>query len=550
MRTERPVVLLVQSDPVQRNRLVRQMDDWCYSSLEIIGLAAWPEISAAFASLPSETDVMAIISEPLNAPEPLGEIHKKHPGALWAWLSGAEELTFESDHVVHLPAVEQGLEISLERLFSAWKPKDPEVKIKGPVTSPESEAIQRLLFLNGITYQWEESDTDATFEISDKAFSLAESDLYDRLNIIPRPARLDPHYDLVIVGSGPAGLSAAVSAAADGLKTLVLEKKNPGGLAATSINLIRNYLGFPGGIAGAKLLKLALEQVRRLEIDVALNVEAVSLNPEGDPGERRYSIGVACGNGTTEVTAGMVLLACGRKYKPLFSSGSEEEEGEKRFLSRGVYYGSEWVDIPREHSNRVLIVGGGRSAGTAALEFLLDNPNREITMISWAWEMTDEMVTELETKNVRLIGPAQVLRINGDSRVEGVTYRELHWADGETDKIQADSIYVMIGGRPDTGWATGGTLEFDHDKGYIKTDVYLHEPHEMIFMTNQPGVFAAGDVRIKSLQRVGQAVGQGVAAVASMEAYLKENWQTVLNKDSRAWKAREARRLADELSRR
>ncbi|MFE5560253.1 NAD(P)/FAD-dependent oxidoreductase [Streptomyces sp. NPDC056544] len=433
-------------------------------------------------------------------------------------------------------------------MFAAWNPSKPQVKICGNASSLEAEAIRQLLFLNGTAYEWEDNGDEGKFEINDKEFGLTESDLYDQLGIIQRPTRLDQHYDLVIVGTGPAGLSAAVSAAADGLKTLVLEKGSPGGLAATSINLIKNYLGFPGGIAGKKLLKLAMEQVRRAEIDVALDVEAVSLNRDAS-GASPYRIGVNCGNGTTAVAAGMVLLTCGRKYKRLFKSGSKEEANERKFLSKGVYYGSGCVETQRERGNNVLIVGGGRSAGTAALEFLLDDPERKITLITTAWEMTDEMRNKLTSMGVKCIGGANVLRIDGDTRVEGVAYRKLTWPKGKRKNIDATSIYVMIGEIPDTDWVTQEGFEIERDdRGYIKTDVYLKDPHEMIFMTNQPGVFAAGDVRIKSLQRVGQAVGQGVAAVASMEAYLKKNWQTVLrDESSRAWKSREARRLADDL---
>ncbi|MFI9297588.1 NAD(P)/FAD-dependent oxidoreductase, partial [Streptomyces gardneri] len=304
----------------------------------------------------------------------------------------------------------------------------------------------------------------------------------------------------------------------------------PGGEdATTSINPIDNYLGFPEGIGGVQLANLAMEQLKNLPLvhfGLDLNARYLKRDPE-EP--ERYLVGVwdEARSEVREVRAGIVLIASGRKPNILKLPSNREHVPD-----RGVYYSALPCDQERERDRRVVVIGGGNSAGQAALQF--HAVNSQVTMIAKEGfgEMSPELLREIESTGAIIKHRAhEVVGFVGDSQLSEVQFRSA--TNHRTrDMTPAQSAYVLIGGTADTEWLHPGTekmamgmLPIERTKGgYIKTDVQLRKyGAKLPFETSLPGVFAAGDIRKNALRRVGQAVGQGVAAVASMERYVANN---------------------------
>ncbi|HSK35896.1 MAG TPA: NAD(P)/FAD-dependent oxidoreductase, partial [Actinomycetota bacterium] len=322
-------------------------------------------------------------------------------------------------------------------------------------------------------------------------------------------------YDLVIVGAGPAGLAAAVYAASEGLDTLVVEPQVAGGQAGTSA-MIRNYLGFPRGIGGGDLANRALEQAWLFGANLVLAQRATGLRADGDRRLVRLSDG-------SEVAAAAVVVASGMSWRRL---GVPELEA---LVGEGVFYGAAGAEARALAGQDVFVVGGGNSAGQAAL--YLARHAASVTLLvrgpDLAKSMSDYLIQEIEqapTVTVRL--RTQVVGGLGRHRLEGLVLR--HRDDGTTEEVPAAALFVMIGGEPRTEWLAG--VERD-DRGYVLTGHDLLGPGGMpvgwplrrpplLLETSIPGVFAAGDVRHRSVKRVASAVGEGAVAVQLVHQYL------------------------------
>ncbi|MFE5557608.1 NAD(P)/FAD-dependent oxidoreductase [Streptomyces sp. NPDC056544] len=476
-----------------------------------------------------------VISDEIGGVSLLQQIHMTHANTMLALLSG--EPGTGHDYITELDMSPESLEEALEELFFTWKPPNPRVTISGQAGEREGRSLRRFLYLNGVPYLWKDGtqSRELTAHVDGTPITHpTPSQLYVALGIIPPPNhQLDYPYDLVVVGGGPAGLSAALSASLVGFSTLVIEAQRPGGTATTSINLIQNYLGFPGGLAGTRLAKLALEQLATLDIDWRSSYSARALKGV-DGGRYEIQIGE---NPDDAVTAGMVLLACGQNPKRLIFG--EARRTEELFLDRGIYYSAVPSDRLVEVGKDVVIVGGGDSAGQTALMFAKGG-SRSIAIVARGGltmaKPLKEEVRSLSPKLIKLF-TGEVTEFSGAEHlaVVDVKAKVLGWEFELT--IPATSAYIHAGGEPNTKWLTDSGIDLDDD-GYINTDVHLNhakgERRALPFETNLPGVFAAGDVRVNSLRRVGQAVGQGTAAVASMERYVKEHPQVLADPRSTA----------------
>ncbi|MFJ9099516.1 NAD(P)/FAD-dependent oxidoreductase [Streptomyces sp. NPDC102405] len=435
------------------------------------------------------------------------------------------------------PAARRRFEREVERLFFRWNPSYPQITFTGDSTTCDALRLRRFLLLNGTSYVWNHTgETLVMASNRDRVVDPGIGDLCDALQIFPPPKRkLHEHrYDLVVVGAGPAGLSAAVSAAANGLSTLVIEAQQPGGCAVTSINLIRNYLGFPAGISGTRLIKLAVEQVKHLGIDLCPTVTANALQRSGDG---RFIIAVEGTEATRQVYGGMVLLACGQDSRRLFPENKIELSKQEQFIRMGsVQYNAEKADALREMSGPIVIIGGGESAGRAAL--LFKECGAVPTLIAREVKMNSALRRELNKERVAIKPGDEILGFDGEDQLRGVRV-----ALGETvEVIPAKMVYVMMGGKPNTAWLNDAesTVSIQFKGEYVRTDAHC-SPETLPFETSERGVFAVGDMRVNAQRRVGQAVGQGVAAVASMEQYLNtgDRWRAVLqDPDSPALKDR------------
>jgi len=321
-------------------------------------------------------------------------------------------------------------------------------------------------------------------------------------------------YDLVIVGAGPAGLAAAVYAAADGLRTLVIESKAPGGQAGTS-SMIRNYLGFPRGISGADLALRAQDQAIGLGAEFLIMREVADLTRQGD----EWSVALA---GSTGVRARTVLVATGVSYHRL------QIDGLDALVGKGVFYGAATAEAPALAGQDVFLVGAGNSAGQAAAYLARYAATVTLLVRSASLSMSDYLVKQIgRTNNIRIRLDTALVRAHGRLRLEAVELREK--GKETSDRMRAGALFVMIGAGPHTAWLPT-PLQRD-PQGYILTgpNVVRDAPGESSWRltrppypleTSLPGVFAAGDVRYRSTRRVAAAVADGAIAVRSIWDYL------------------------------
>jgi thioredoxin reductase (NADPH) len=320
-------------------------------------------------------------------------------------------------------------------------------------------------------------------------------------------------YDLVVVGAGPAGLAGAVYGASEGLRTLVIEPEAPGGQAGTT-SLIKNYLGFPGGISGSEMGRRALTQAKGFDAEF-ITQRATGLRIDGQ--YRFVQLGEA-----REVSTHVVLLAPGVQYRKLDVPGAE------RLTGRGIYYGAALVEAPSCKEEDVYLVGGANSAGQAALHFAkyAHNVIMLVRGSGLTATMSKYLIDEIgRTSNIVLQPRTQVLEASGEEHLEGL---RLRGPDGEYD-VQASSLFVFIGAAPRTEWLPPDVLR--DEKGFIlagpdlrsdgKLPPQWHEAREPFLLESSvPGVFVAGDVRHGSVKRVASAVGEGSIAVQFVHQYL------------------------------
>jgi thioredoxin reductase (NADPH) len=337
------------------------------------------------------------------------------------------------------------------------------------------------------------------------------AELAERLGISAAPAQ--DHYDLVIVGGGPAGLAAAVYGASEGLRTVMVESEAPGGQAGQS-SRIENYLGFPVGLSGSDLARRATDQARRLGAELLTVKDAVGLRVEGSG---RF---VELGDGTT-LSTNCVLISSGVSYNRLDAPGFAELTG------AGIYYGAAGTEARSCTDQHVFVIGGANSAGQAAVHF--SNYAQRVTMLvraeSLAVSMSHYLIEQLAAlPNVDVRTGSRAVRATGaDGRLESLT---IQTAAGGESVERADACFVFIGAAPHTDWLDG-VLARD-ERGFILAGVDVRDAgwplarEPSLLETSVPGVFVAGDVRARSIKRVASAVGEGSMAVSLMHQYLLE----------------------------
>ncbi|THF71682.1 cyclic nucleotide-binding domain-containing protein [Deinococcus sp. Arct2-2] len=332
-----------------------------------------------------------------------------------------------------------------------------------------------------------------------------------------RPER--PEYDIVILGGGPAGLAAAVYGASEGLCTLLIEKHAPGGQAGTS-SRIENYLGFPTGLSGDDLSARALRQARRFGAEVVTTREAVALTPSPTPGTGCHTVTLdgSAGEGGERLQARTVIVSTGVEWRPLPLAGAKALSG------RGVWYGAARTEAPGTRGKDVYLIGGGNSAGQAAMHFsgyaervslLIRGPSLEAGMSQY-------LIDQLRGKaNVRVCLSCEVVALHGETQLTGLTVRHAHAAE---EQIETDALFVFIGADARTDWLPEALVR--ESRGYVLTGSAVAAPHwplkraPLLLETSVPGIFAAGDVRHDSVKRVASSVGEGSMAVALIHHYL------------------------------
>jgi len=324
--------------------------------------------------------------------------------------------------------------------------------------------------------------------------------------------------DLAIVGAGPAGLSAAVYAASDGLQTVVLESFAPGGQAGSS-SLIENFFGFPTGINGGELSNRAQLQAFRFGAKFSTPAQALSLAFSG--GDHAAVLQIE--GSTAKLRAKCVIIATGAEYNRI------DADGRARFEGRGVYYAATAIERQLCHNSTVIVAGGGNSAGQAAM-FLSENTEKVLLVIRSA-DLSKSMASYLSLrieakKNIEILRHTEIRKMAGEKHLETVELEDIETHKRRT--VQTPAIFSMIGAKPCADWLPP-EIERD-DKGFVKTGLAVADapawktakrlpgPLE----TSRPGIFAVGDVRSGSVKRCAAAVGEGGMAVEGVHQALGE----------------------------
>ena len=394
------------------------------------------------------------------------------------------------------------------------------VLIFGSKYDTDCRDLRTFLASNRIPYEWVDRDLEPErvpqFMVENMASAVSiDGKVFDHTPSVREVAealqlQIKPNsdsYDVVIVGAGPAGMAAGVYGASEGLKVLMVERSAAGGQAGTS-SRIENYLGFPEGISGEDLTGRAVKQAVRFGAEIAMT-RCIEKVERADGG---YLLEL---DGGQRVFARAVLLATGVEWRRLKAEGCE------RLLARGVLYGASRPEAISVNGKKVFIVGGGNSAGQAAMFF--SNYADEVKVLvrgeGLKLTMSQYLIGEIASKaNIEVMPFSEVVEAQGQDHLQRIVAR----VGGELVTYEADALFVMIGAVPDASWLPK-ELERD-EKGYICTgrDLTSWKLDRASFPleTSLPGIFCAGDVRHNSIKRVSSGVGEVSMAIAFIHQYL------------------------------
>jgi thioredoxin reductase (NADPH) len=416
---------------------------------------------------------------------------------------------------------------------ASYHPVFEGVRVIGHRWSPQSNRIRDFLGRNFVPHQWLNVETDETAQQLLKTTGagisslpivvFADGTFLSNASIAEMARKLGlrtkaefPFYDVVVAGAGPAGLAAAVYGAADGLKTLLVEREAPGGQAGLS-SRIENYLGFPVGLSGSDLARRAVTQARRFGVEILAPQEVKGVRIEGPARVLTLEDG-------TEVGCRALIIATGIAFRKLDVPGLDKLNG------AGVYYYASMTEAFSYRDGDIYIVGGANSAGQAAMYF--SKFARQVTMVVRAGCLSATMSQYLEnqiaaTKNIAVRFNAQVVAVGGGDRCENITILDSKTCVRET--VPASALLIYAGAIPRTDWLAG-VVERD-ELGYLISGQHLlregrrpagwtADRDPMYLETSVPGIFVAGDVRHRSAKGVTSGVGEGAMAVKLVHEYL------------------------------
>ena len=406
------------------------------------------------------------------------------------------------------------------------QPLEPAMFVIGPPLDPGVHAAESFLHRNQIPHDRQDPDDPAAVARAGAGAAVAAPypvvELRDGTRLVAPTMRVIATvagltvapsralYDVVIVGGGPAGLTAAVNGASEGLQTGVIESFAPGGQAGTSTR-IENYTGFPFGVSGDDLASRALQQAKRLgaEIVVTRRVEGI------DPAELTVRL-----DGGDVLRTRSIVLAMGVEWRRL------ELDSVDRLVGSGVYYGAARSDAGLAQGNDVYLIGAGNSAGQAAIFF--SSHARSVTLLvrgeSLAASMSQYLIEQIATKaNIRVETRSEVVAVHGDDQLEAIEVIDRR--AGTTSRRDTTALFVLIGADAATDWLPSEIARDEH--GFVLTGAdamkagqWKADREPFALETSAPGIFAIGDVRSGSVKRVAAAVGEGGIAIAFVHRYL------------------------------
>jgi thioredoxin reductase (NADPH) len=430
----------------------------------------------------------------------------------------------------------------LDDLLDDWRashrPAFEGIRVLGTRWSPKCYELRDFLARNHVPYQWIDIELSASdletkrlldalgpeaanlpvvlFPDGTKLLQGAPTEIAQKVGL--RTRAQTNFYDLAIVGGGPAGLSAAVYGASEGLHTVMIEREAPGGQAGMS-SRIENYLGFPVGLSGADLARRAVVQAQRFGVEILAPQEAVSIRTEGP-----YRI-IKLGDGN-ELSCHALMVATGVQWRRLQAPGIDKLQG------AGVYYGGGATEALSCKGEVIYVVGGANSAGQAAMNFA-KYAEKVVLLVrgeGLASTMSQYLIDQVrQTPNIQIWTHASVAEVHGDTHLEEVSV--LCSDTDRVERVPANSMFIFIGALPQTEWLAG-LVERD-DRGFLLTGPDLIRDGQrpkgwsldrdpFLLETNIPGLFAVGDVRHGSVKRVASGVGEGSVAVQFIHQYLSK----------------------------
>ncbi len=552
---KKPIIYVIDDDPQVLRAVVRDIRKRYRKNYQVFSTSSAQEALDTLPELKLKNEHVALFLSDQRMPEMLGvefleSAKNSYPTAKRVLLTAYSDTEaaikaindVQLDYYLMKPwdPPEERLFPILDDLLEEWQanfiPDKPGIKIIGYQWSPLSHEIKDFLSGNMIPYQF------LDIQSSDKAkelISLKKEEtteypvlIFEDGTIMANPGvetvsekigfrtkAAENMYDVVIIGAGPSGLAAGVYGGSEGLKTLLIEKRAPGGQAGTS-SRIENYLGFPKGLSGSDLARRAITQVGRFGVEFLSPQEVTSLRLQ----DQYKIITLADGN---EINTKSVIIATGVDYRKLSAKGVHD------FTGAGVYYGAATTEATACKDQSVYIVGGGNSAGQGAMylsKFACDvyivirKPDLSSSMSQYLIDQIDN------TKNIHLIPETSIVEACGDDRLRELVLENKHTK--EKRQVKAGALFIFIGARPYTEWMGEGIVK--NDRGFIETGRSLlnyYEYHQnwkqqrdpYMLETSIPGIFAAGDVRAGAMNRVASAVGEGSMAISFVHKYLEEN---------------------------
>ncbi|NML65404.1 FAD-dependent oxidoreductase [Hymenobacter sp. RP-2-7] len=550
---KKPIILAVDDDPQVLAAITRDLRQEFRPNYRILSVGSGPEALTTLAELRTRAEPLALVLCDQRMPEVEGvavltRARELFPDAKRVLLTAYADTTAaiqainsaQLDYYLLKPwdPPEELLYPTLRDLLAAWqaayRPAFAGLRLIGFQWSPLSHELKDFLSGYLVGYQWLDFEKDAEATALLASTGLGPDDLpvvlYPDGHVAARPSKLDlaQHlglptdakqalYDVVIIGAGPAGLAAAVYGASEGLTTLLIERQTPGGQAGSS-SRIENYLGFPTGLSGTELAHRAWAQATRLGAEFMGPREVVDLCVQDG-----YKVLTLSDN--QEIKAKAVVLTTGVSYRTL------DVPGLARLSGAGVYYGAARTEARGCADQPVYIVGGGNSAGQAAM-YLATYAARVFIVIrgaSLAASMSAYLIEQIgQTPNIEILPHTQLREARGEHTLEAVVLQR----DGEEPQEHpARALFIFIGAKPSTEWICH--LALCDAKGYLLTGRDLvtdprygaswkkaREPY--LLETCVPGLFAAGDGRAGAMARVASAVGEGSMAIKFVHQYLDE----------------------------
>ncbi len=545
----KPVIFCVDDEPQVLRSVARDLRSRYGEDYRIVASDSPREVLEILDELSAKQQVVALLIVDQRMPELSGtellrRAKPKCPDAKRALLTAYADTSVAIQAINDLgldyyllkpwDPPEQNLYPVIDDLLEDWQssfiPPFDGILVIDDRWSSKGHALRDFLARNHVPYRWLDVESDASAEnyvadgvelplvIFPDGERLEQADIeqvVERLEITTRPD--SEFYDMVIIGAGPAGLAAAVYASSEGVKTALIEQNAPGGQAGTSTR-IENYLGFPSGLTGSDLARRAQTQAERFGTQMILTRDAVGLSSDGHYHQ------VTLDNGDV-MSCKSVLISVGVNYRQLAGEGIQRLEG------AGVYYGAAATEAAMCKDQEVVIVGGGNSAGQAAV-FLAQHARKVHIAVRGATlsdSMSEYLVKRIhELDNVELWWHTQVRRVEGEQHLEQVVLEDTH--DDKQFTINAAALFIFIGAIPRTEWLQD-VIATDK-QGFVLTGADLMHPDNdldwprerrpYLTETSVPGIFAAGDVRYGSVKRVASAVGEGSITVQFVHQYLRD----------------------------